>query len=80
LKLDKCEFLKKEANFLGHIVTPDGIKPNPIKVKAIVSYPIPTKVKVTRAFLGLKGYYRIFIQNYEDIAKPMAIRLKTEQR
>jgi len=45
LQLDKYEFLKKEANFLGDIVTSDGIKPNPIKVKAIVSYPIPTKVR-----------------------------------
>jgi len=76
LQLDKCEFLKKEANFLGHIVTPDGIKPNPIKVKAIVSYPIPTKVKEIRAFLGLTGYYRKFIPNYADIAKPMTSCLK----
>jgi len=80
LQLDKCEFLKKEASFLGHIVTPNGIKPNPLKVKAIVSYPIPTKVKEIRAFLGLTGYYRKFIPNYADIAKPMTKCLKKEQK
>jgi len=80
LQLDKCEFLKKEASFLGHIVTPNGIKPNPLKVKAIVSYPIPTKVKEIRAFLGLTGYYRKFIPNFADIAKPMTKCLKKEQK
>jgi len=41
LQLDKWEFLKKEACFLGHIVTPNGTKLNPLKTKAIISYPIP---------------------------------------
>jgi len=39
LHLDKCEFFKKEVCFLGHIVTPNGIKPNPIKIKSIDLYP-----------------------------------------
>jgi len=61
LQLKKCEFLKKEAKKTGHIVTPNRIKPNLLKVKSIVSYPIPT---IERDQSILTGYYRIFIPNY----------------
>jgi hypothetical protein len=39
---DKCEFLKTELSYLGHVVTRDGVKPDPEKVKAIKEFPIPT--------------------------------------
>lgn len=45
IQLDKSEFLRKEVNYLGHVITPDGIKPNPDKLKAIQNYPIPTNQK-----------------------------------
>jgi len=45
LHLDKCEFLKKETEFLGHIVTTTGIKPNPKKLSAIINFPIPKTPK-----------------------------------
>jgi len=45
LHLDKCEFLKKETEFLGHIVTTTGIKPNPKKLSAIINFPIPKTLK-----------------------------------
>jgi len=45
LQLDKCEFLKKEKEFLGHIVGPNGVMPNPEKVKAINKFPIPKTQK-----------------------------------
>ncbi|XP_056641536.1 uncharacterized protein LOC130448273 [Diorhabda sublineata] len=41
IQLDKCEFLRKEVEYLGHVVTPHGIKPNPNKIKAIQNFPIP---------------------------------------
>ena len=41
IKLDKSEFLRKEVIYLGHIITADGIKPNPDIIKAILKYPIP---------------------------------------
>ena len=40
---DKCEFLKTELNYLGHIVTSEGVKPDPNKVQAINDFPIPKK-------------------------------------
>ena len=55
IQLDKSEFLRKEVPFLGHIITTDGIKPNPDKIKANLKYPIPKIQKEVRIFLGLTG-------------------------
>lgn len=76
IQLDKSEFLKKEVAFLGHIVTPDGVKPNPDKIKAILNYPIPKTIKEIKGFLGLLGYYRKFIKNFAKLAKPLTLCLK----
>ena len=78
VQLDKCAFLQKEVEFLGHIVTREGIKPNPNKIKAILEWPIPNKVKELRGFLGITGYYRRFIKDYAKIAKPLTSQLKKD--
>ena len=79
IQLDNREFLRKEVPFLGHIITADGIKPNPDKIKAILKYPIPKTQKEVRIFLGLTGFYRKFIKNYAKIAKPMTKVLKKKE-
>jgi len=56
LQLDKCEFMKKETEFLGH----NGIKPNPIKTKAITNFPLPKTPKQKKSFLGLCGFYQVY--------------------
>ena len=61
IQLDKCEFLKKETEFLGHIISENGVKPNPEKVDKILSWPLPKNQKQIKQFLGLVGYYRRFI-------------------
>lgn len=76
VQLDKSEFLRKEVPFLGHIVTPDGIRPNPDKVKAVESYPIPKTPKEIKSFLGLIGYYRRFIADFAKIVSPFTKCLK----
>lgn len=76
IQLDKCEFMQKETEFLGHVITPDGIKPNPNKIKAITDYPIPKTEKEIKQFLGLAGFYRKFIQNFSKITKPLTQCLK----
>lgn len=68
---DKSEFLCKEVAFLGHIITPEGIKPNPLKIEAIQRYPMPKNQKEIKAFLGLVGYYRRFIQNFSKVTFPI---------
>lgn len=76
IELNKSEFLRREVAYLGHIITPDGIKPNPDKVKAIKQFPIPKTTKQIKAFLGLLGYYRKFIDNFAHITKPLTKCLK----
>lgn len=71
VQLDKCKFLTKYTEFLGHIITPEGITPNPEKIKAIKNLKLPGSVKQIKSFLGLTGFYRKFIKNYSTIANPM---------
>lgn len=77
---DKCAFLKKHTDFLGHIISTDGIKPNPDKLKAINNYRIPKTPKEIKRFLGLVGYYRKFIKDFARIAKPMTSFLKQNSK
>lgn len=76
IKPGKCNLLRKEVNYLGHIITSEGVKPDPTKIKAIVNYPRPRNQKELRSFLGLSNYYRKFIINYSKIAQPLNNLLK----
>src|SRR6185436_5457913 len=71
LNPDKCDFFKKQILFLGHLVSGEGIKPNPVLVDKIKSCPAPKTKRQVRSFLGLASYYRRFIQNFSKIAKPL---------
>ncbi|PIK53661.1 Retrovirus-related Pol polyprotein from transposon [Apostichopus japonicus] len=71
LRLDKCQFAKAEIRYLGHVVSSQGILPDPDKLKAVSEYPTPKTLKELRSFLGLSGYYRKFIRNYSQIATPL---------
>jgi hypothetical protein len=68
---DKCEFLKPELEYLGHVVTAEGIKPNSKKIEAVKSFKIPKTPTQIKPFLGLAGYYRKFIRNFSKLAKPL---------
>ncbi|CAG2251347.1 unnamed protein product [Mytilus edulis] len=62
---------QSQINYLGHKVSNEGIAPDKSKIDAITQYPVPRKLKDLRAFLGLSGYYRKFVQNYAKIAAPL---------
>ena len=80
LKLNpaKCQFLRQELTYLGHIVGPDGVNPDPKKCNAIVNYPEPKNQRDVRAFLGFVGYYRHFIKNFSKITLPLTALLKKD--
>jgi hypothetical protein len=67
----KCTFAAPEVVYLGHVVSKNGVAPDPNKVSAIKNFPKPRNVKDIRSFLGLSGYYRAFIQNYAAMSRPL---------
>uniref|UniRef100_H3A4B4 Gypsy retrotransposon integrase-like protein 1 n=1 Tax=Latimeria chalumnae TaxID=7897 RepID=H3A4B4_LATCH len=71
LKLSKCQFCRKEMVFLGHVVSPQGMQPDPEKLHAILDFPRPKSLKQVRQFLGLSGYYHKFIKGYATLAEPL---------
>ena len=67
----KCKFAAREVKYLGHILSPKGIKVDPSKYSAIETYPVPKNVKNVRAFLGLAQFYRKYIKSFAQIALPL---------
>ncbi|GBG82002.1 hypothetical protein CBR_g34182 [Chara braunii] len=68
---DKCEFAQQELEYLGHYVTPQGIRPLADKIEALRVWPEPTNTTDVRSFMGLAGYYQRFITGYSRIVAPM---------
>ena len=68
LKREKCNFIKEHLQYLGHIISGQGITPVPKKLASIENMPPPRTPKEVKQFLGLVGYYRKFIPQFSDIA------------
>lgn len=71
VNLEKSKFFRTRVEFLGHIVTGNGILPDPEKISAIKNIVAPVNLKELKSFLGLASYYRRFIQDFAKIAKPL---------
>ena len=59
------------TDFLGYVVTPNGMSMDEVKTKAIQDWPEPRKVHDIQSFLGFANFYRRFIHNYSDIVMPL---------
>ena len=71
IKPEKCMWKVKRIGFLGIVIGPNGIEMKKKKVDGVLSWPEPKNVKDIRNFLGLANYYRRFIKDFAQVARPM---------
>jgi len=82
IKLEKCVWKTRKIRFLEVIMGPNGIEMVKVKVKVnrVLSWPEPKNVKDIRKFLGLANYYRRFIKNFAQVARPMNVLMRKDAK
>jgi hypothetical protein len=73
IKLSKCEWHTQRTEYLGYIITSEGVSVDPSRVKTIQDWPQPRTVRDIRVFIGFMNYYRRFIAGFSRIALPLTI-------
>ena len=71
LKPTKCDLFRQQINYLGHVISKEGVSTDPDKIKAVTKWPQCTTGTEVRSFLGFVSYYRRFIPNFSKVAKPL---------
>lgn len=71
IKIEKCEFHQIEIQFLGYVISPNGLQMDSSKIKAIVDWPTPRSIKDVQRFIGFANFYRRFIKNFSEIITPI---------
>ena len=70
-KLSKCTFGATKVSFLGHVISANGVSPDPDKISAVKNIESPRNIKDVRSFLVIVGYYRKFIPKFASMAAPL---------
>lgn len=71
LKPTKCRLFQERVTFLGHVISSQGIEPDPKKVSCIATWPEPKNLTEVRSFLGLASYYKNFVEGFGEAARPL---------
>ena len=79
LSAAKCHFMAPKVGYLGHIVSRDGVAPDPKRVEAIEALTLPSSKKEMYQRLGKLRYYRRYIRNYGDIEQPLRAKLQSDK-
>jgi len=76
----KCVFAQPKVQYLGFVLSENGVSASTDKVKAVREYPTPTNVRQVRVFLGLASFYRRLVPNFAQIAKPLTTLTRKDQK
>ena len=79
LRREKCSFFQNSVEYLGYLITAEGVHTTSKKVEAVVEVPAPQNVSELRSFLGLLNYYGKFIPNLASILHPLHSLLRSGQ-
>ncbi|XP_027933807.1 uncharacterized protein LOC114189438 [Vigna unguiculata] len=78
-KLSKCEFLLNEVQFLGHVISAQGIVVDPAKIETVVKWERPQTITEVRSFLGLASYYKRFVEGFSKMVSPSTQLTRKDQ-
>jgi hypothetical protein len=76
-KFSKCAFAVEKVDYLGHIISSNGVTPDPDKIQAILDWPVPRSLTTLRGFLGLTGFYRRYVRHYASLAASLTDLLRS---
>ena len=80
IKPSKCNFFSTEVWYLGHDISAEGVMADPAKLEVVRSWPEPTNQTAVRSFVGLASYYRRFVKNFAEIARPLHILIEKARK
>jgi len=78
INVKKCQFFRRQTEYLGHTVDSTGLRPNDKKVRDVQNFPVPSSVTQVKSFLGLAGFYRPFIEKFGIVAEPLTRLLRKD--
>ena len=76
----KCVIAQPKVQYLGYVLSEEGITASPDKIKAVKQYPTPKGVKDVRAFIGLASFYRRLVPDFAELAKPLTTLTRKDQQ
>jgi hypothetical protein len=71
LRSEKCEFEQSKVDYLGLVISHGKVSMDPVKIEAVVNWPIPKSLKEVRSFIGFANFYRRFIKDFSKICRPL---------
>ena len=77
---EKCEWHKSRVNFLGDIISADGVEMDQEKIKTVLEWDAPETVKDIQSFLGFANFYRRFIEGYSKLTRPLTDLTKKSEK
>ena len=80
VKPEKCVWKARKIGFLGVVIGPNGIEIEEEKVEGVLSWLVPKTVKDVKKFLGLTNYYRRFIKDFAQVARPMNMLMRKDEK